>query len=132
MPKEVRSAFLLISQSNDIYNIDMMKDRFKVTNGDIKSWFDVRFISVGWIKVVSFKQRRYYFNRTMPESYVLEQAPKLHKEEVVKSILDVTTLGNGFEEQAIFYFVMYLISRYNLQIRLNKIFLRDSFWFNPK
>lgn len=132
MPKEVRSAFLLISQSNDIYNIDMMKDRFKVTNGDVKSWFDIRFISVGWIKVVSFKQRRYYFNRNMPESFVLEQAPKLHKEEVVKSILDVTTLGNGFEEQAVFYFVMYLISRYNLQVRLNNDFpKRIPSWFNP-
>ncbi|HHE36717.1 MAG TPA: hypothetical protein ENL16_02785 [Candidatus Woesearchaeota archaeon] len=133
MPKEVRSAYLLISQSNEIYNIDMTKDRFKVTYNQIKSWFDYRFISLGWIKVVIYKQRRYYFNRTMPESFVLQQAPKLHKKEVVKSILDVTTLGNGFEEQAIFYFVMYLMTRYNLQIRLNKDFPKKiPSWFNPK
>ena len=60
-----------------------------------------------------------------------ELVPKIHKKEVVKSILENSTLGSAFEEQAIFYFVMYLIKRYKLQIRLNSEFPKKiPSWFN--
>ena len=131
MPKEVRSAYLDIIQSNEIYPIDVMKIKYKLDEEIIKSWFIYRLASVGWMKYYSYKQRRYYYNPSRPEKLIAELVPKIHQREVVKSILDNSTLGNAFEEQAIFYFTMYLIKRYKLQIRLNSEFPKKiPSWFN--
>lgn len=131
MPKEVRTAYLDIIQSNEIYPIDVMKIKYKLDEDVVKSWFIYRLASVGWVKIYSYKQRRYYYNPSRPENLIAELVPKIHKKEVVKSILDNSTLGFAFEEQAIFYFVMYLIKRYKLQIRLNADFPKKiPSWFN--
>lgn len=132
MPPEVRDAFLMIRQSNDLYPIDIIEERFKVTNQDVKSWFDYRACTVGWLKVYSYKMRRYYHSPTLNQKYVEETAPKIHETEIVKSIFNTMNLGVEFEKQAIFYWVMYLTHRYGLQIRLNEDFPKHiPSWFNP-
>jgi len=131
MPKEVRTAYLDIIQSNEIYPIDVLKVKYKLDEDVVKSWFIYRLASVSWVKIYTYKQRRYYYNPSRPEKLIAELVPKIHKKEVVKSILDNSTLGFAFEEQAIFYFVMYLIKRYKLQIRLNADFPKKiPSWFN--
>jgi len=131
MPKGIRAAYLDIIQSNEIYPIDMLKTRYHLDEDILKTWFVHRLMSVGWIKAYTYKQRRYYYNPSRPEDTVAELVPKIHKKEVVKSILENSTLGSAFEEQAIFYFVMYLIKRYKLQIRLNSEFPKKiPSWFN--
>jgi len=133
MPPEVKDAFLMIIQSNDLYTIDIMEEKFKVTCEQIKSWFDIRFCILGWIKVYSYKTRRYYYNPNLNQKYVEEQAPKIHETQIVKSIFNTMNLGNEFEKQAIFYWVMYLTHRYGLQIRLNEDFPKHiPSWFNPE
>ncbi|MCF7798475.1 hypothetical protein K9M74_01080 [Candidatus Woesearchaeota archaeon] len=131
MPKQVRTAYLDIIQSNEIYPIDVLKEKYKIEEEVIKSWFVYRLASVSWVKVFSYKQRRYYYNPSRPENLIAELVPKIHQKEVVRSILDNSTLGFAFEEQAIFYFVMYLIKRYKLQVRLNADFPKKiPSWFN--
>lgn len=131
MPKGVRAAYLDIIQSNEIYPIDMLKERYHLDEDILKMWFVQRLMAIGWVKAYVYKQRRYYYNPARPEKTVAELVPKIHQKEVVKSILDNSTLGFAFEEQAIFYFTMYLIKRYKLQIRLNSEFpKRIPSWFN--
>ena len=131
MPRGIRAAYLDIIQSNDIYPIDVLKSKYRLDEETVKSWFIYRLVSIGWIKVFSYKQRRYYYNPARPEKLIAELVPKIHQKEVVKSILDNSTLGFAFEEQAIFYFVMYLIKRYKLQVRLNQDFPKKiPSWFN--
>src|SRR3989338_8202653 len=67
MTKEVRTAYLDIIQSNEVYPIDLLKQRYGLEEGMVKSWFTLRLVSVGWIKVFIFKQRRYYYNPNSPE-----------------------------------------------------------------
>lgn len=131
MPKGIRTAYLDIIHSNEIFPVDILKERYKLDEDVIKSWIIYRLVSVSWLKVFSYKQRRYYYNPSRPEELIAELVPKIHQKEVVKSILDNSTLGFAFEEQAIFYFVMYLIKRYKLQVRLNADFPKKiPSWFN--
>jgi hypothetical protein len=131
MPKEIRTSYLDIIQSNEVYPIDILKTRYNLEDELVKSWFTLRLVTVGWIKVYIFKQRRYYYNPNTPEQYVADLVPHIHQKDVVQSILNNSSLGSAFEEQAIFYFVMYLIKRYKLQIRLNSEFPKKiPSWFN--
>ena len=133
MPPEVRDAFLFITQSNDLFTIDIMEEKFKVTYEQIKSWFDLRFVTLGWIKAYSYKMRRYYYNPYLDQKYVEEEAPKINQNQIIKSIFNTMNLGVEFEKQAIFYFVSYLIHRYGLQIRLNEDFPKKiPSWQNPE
>ncbi len=131
MPSHVKKAFFDMIYSNEVFPIDVLKEKYGISEQEVKSWFTYRFVSMGWLKVYSYKQRRYYYNPSVPESVVIERVPKIHEDDVIKSILNESSLGSAFEHQAIFYFVMYLIRRYNLQIRLNTEFPKKiPSWFN--
>jgi predicted transcriptional regulator len=99
MPPEIRDAYLMIAQSDDLYTIDIMEEKFKVTYEQIKSWFDIRLCNIGWIKVYSYKTRRYYYNPRLSQKYVEEQAPKIHETQIVNSILNGMSLGREFQHR---------------------------------
>ncbi len=122
MPKEVKKAYFEIIQSNEIFPVDVLQRRFGVDEQTAKSWFAYRLIPIGKVKCFSYKQRRYYYNPSLPIEHVQERVPRIHEEEVKNAILENSTLGNAFEKQAIFYFVWYLILKRNRTIRLNKNF----------
>lgn len=132
MPIAVRDAVQMIMQSDDLHTIDTMEERFKVTYEEIKAWFDKRLCNVGSISVYSYKMRRYYHNPNLTEKYVENEAKKMHETQITKSILNGMSMGRAFECQALYYFVMYLIIKNGLQIRLNNDFPQKiPSWFNP-
>ena len=131
MPKEIKRAFFDITQSNQIFPVDVLYNKFGIGDDKMKSWFTYRMVTMGWVKTYSYKQRIYYYNPMVSEDYVASRVPKIHEKEVTDAILENSTLGIAFEVQAIFYYVMYLILCRGRQIRLNKDFPKKiPSWFN--
>ncbi|MFH1510847.1 MAG: hypothetical protein ABIF10_04085 [Candidatus Woesearchaeota archaeon] len=131
MPREVRKSYLQIINSGEVFPIDILQRKFGIDDDVIKSWFTFRLVALGWVKVYTYKQRRYYYNPLIPVDQVEERVPKIHEESVKNAILENSTLGSAFEKRAIFYFVWYLILKRGRQIRLHKDFPKKiSSWFN--
>jgi hypothetical protein len=131
MPTDVRKSLLDITQSNEIYPVDVLTKRFGIEDRVLRMWYMNRILPSGWVKTYTYKQRRYFYNPAMTEEYVAERVPKIHEEIVVNSILENSKLGDAFEKQAVFYFVWYLILKRGRQVRLNPDFPKKiPSWFN--